>query len=189
MFAPGITGCHETFQRDLGRCQASTTGYSHDLVARSVARVRRLALGFHPRDRQPRPAALTTGVLSLGELTRREAGRLQSSVSDQQVDHKHDQQNTAELGNARTRAPRQSCAASDWRRRAAAAAGAAASYATRYSKIGTSTATPRTVSWPIGTSLAGSSGSACATSPEITQATPYAFAASSIRSAMLIVLP
>ena len=96
MFAPGITGCHETFQRDLGRCQASTTGYSHDLVARSVARVRRLALGFHPRDRQPRPAALTTGVLSLGELTRREAGRLQSSVSDQQVDHKHDQQNTAD---------------------------------------------------------------------------------------------
>jgi hypothetical protein len=96
MFAPGITGCHETFQRDLGRCQASTTGYSHDLVARSVARVRRLALGFHPRDRQPRPAALTTGVLSLGELTRREAGSLQSSVSDQQVDHKHDQQNTAD---------------------------------------------------------------------------------------------
>ena len=85
MFAPGITGCHETFQRDLGRCQASTTGYSHDLVARSVARVRRPALGFHPRDRQPRPAALTTGVLSLGELTRREAGRLQSSVSDQQA--------------------------------------------------------------------------------------------------------
>jgi len=28
MFAPGRTGCHETFQRDLGRCQASTTGYS-----------------------------------------------------------------------------------------------------------------------------------------------------------------
>jgi hypothetical protein len=36
------------------------------------------------------------GVLFLGELTRREARRSQSSVSDQQVDHKHDQQNTAD---------------------------------------------------------------------------------------------
>jgi len=35
-------------------------------------------------------------VLSLDKLTRREARGLQSSVSDQQVDHKHDQQNTAD---------------------------------------------------------------------------------------------
>src|ERR1700730_9926090 len=79
-----------------GALSGEYNGIFHDLVARSVARVRRPALGFHPRDRQPRPAALTIGVLSLGELTRREAGRLQSSVSDQQVDRKHDQQNTAD---------------------------------------------------------------------------------------------
>jgi hypothetical protein len=35
-------------------------------------------------------------MLSLGELTRREVRGLQSSVSDQQIDHKRDQQNTAD---------------------------------------------------------------------------------------------
>jgi hypothetical protein len=36
------------------------------------------------------------GAVFLGEPTRRETQRSQASASDQQVDHKHDQQNTAD---------------------------------------------------------------------------------------------
>jgi hypothetical protein len=36
------------------------------------------------------------GALHLGELTRQEARGSQSPMSDQQIDHQHDQQNTAD---------------------------------------------------------------------------------------------
>ena len=48
---------------------------------------------------------------------------------------------------------------------------------------------PRTLSYPIGTRRPGDPGNASTTSPEIIQATPCTFAASSIRAAMLIVFP
>lgn len=59
----------------------------------------------------------------------------------------------------------------------------------RYSKIGISTGIPLIFSWPIGTSRLSGSSSACATSPETAHATLCTFAASSIRAAILIVLP
>jgi hypothetical protein len=58
----------------------------------------RIGLWSGARERASAPISRLpfTPVLFLGKLTRREAQRSQSSVSDQQIDHQHDQQNTAD---------------------------------------------------------------------------------------------
>jgi hypothetical protein len=61
--------------------------------------------------------------------------------------------------------------------------------ASSYSKIGISVEIPFTRSKPMRLRRDAESDSAAATSPEIAHATPWALAASSIRAAMLIVLP